>query len=536
MIVKLQILISAFLLLSGSIFGQVNRYVVFFTDKNGSEFSLDRPLEFLSQRSLDRRAKNGADVTVEDLPVNETYVQGLTNSGVSVFYTSRWFNAAIVEMDESITNSITALSYVSNVEKVGNQSKLNGRKHKKKFGDEVSRIEGESDFQINYIGADEMQADGYDGEGVLIAVTDGGFINTHTIDAFSHLYDQGKIKYTFDYTSNDTFVYDYTDHGTQVLSTIGAIDVGYSGIAPEAEFMLFVTEDVSTENHVEEYNWLLAAEFADSAGVDIINASIGYSTFLEGADYSYDDLDGQTTVITRAANFAASKGMLVVTGAGNEGLMAWHYILAPGDSESVLTVGSVSSTGSVSSFSGVGPTFDGRIKPDVATFGSSVSVINQNGNTIRVSGTSYSAPQIAGFAAGLMQAYPELTVKEIISLIKQSGSQASSPDNEVGHGVPNYTILQYLKNNLELPNYFKVYPNPIKEDQIKLVSVNLIKDQNLEIRFVNSDGRLFKKISKKLGVTDNSMNLSLEFLPPGTYIMQVRSEEKVESFRIIKVQ
>ncbi|HEX9651146.1 MAG TPA: S8 family serine peptidase, partial [Cyclobacteriaceae bacterium] len=375
-------LVLFILFVSTTTSAQINRYVIHFTDKNNSEFTINNPSAFLSERSLTRRIKNNVSVTEQDFPVTKLYVNELENEGVNVFYTSRWFNVAIVEMDVSLITIIEDLAFVSEVEYVAPGTKLNGRSVDYESKNTKNRTTaGESDFQINYMGADEMHDDGFKGNGILIAVTDAGFTNLNNISQFTHLYTNGKILYTFDYTVNDINVYLHDDHGTEVFSTMGAFDSGFTGSAPEADYMLFVTEDINSEFRIEEYNWLLAAEFADSAGVDIINASIGYNTFTDASmNYTYEDLDGNTTVISRAAAIAASKGILVVTGSGNEGNTNWRNVLAPGDVETVLTVGSVTGNGNISSFSGVGPTSDGRIKPDLVALGSNVAVINETGN------------------------------------------------------------------------------------------------------------------------------------------------------------
>jgi len=531
-------LVLFILFVSTTTSAQINRYVIHFTDKNNSEFTINNPSAFLSERSLTRRIKNNVSVTEQDFPVTKLYVNELENEGVNVFYTSRWFNVAIVEMDVSLITIIEDLAFVSEVEYVAPGTKLNGRSVDYESKNTKNRTTaGESDFQINYMGADEMHDDGFKGNGILIAVTDAGFTNLNNISQFSHLYNNGKIRYTFDYTVNDINVYLHDDHGTEVFSTMGAFDSGFTGSAPEADYMLFVTEDINSEFRIEEYNWLLAAEFADSAGVDIINASIGYNTFTDASmNYTYEDLDGNTTVISRAAAIAASKGILIVTGSGNEGNTNWRNVLAPGDVETVLTVGSVTGNGNISSFSGVGPTSDGRIKPDLVALGSNVAVINETGNIINRSGTSYSAPQLAGLAAGLMQAYPEMTVAGLIDYLKQSGSQSTAPDNTYGFGIPNYSIFVTLKSQVIPANYFQIYPNPVANGTLELVSVNLLKEQSLEIRFLNTRGQVFNKFIRKMDVTNNSLRLDINFLPQGTYIMQIRTEGKSESFRIIKAQ
>ena len=256
------------------------------------------------------------------------------------------------------------------------------------------------------LGIDRMHQEGFRGDGLLVAIFDSGFRNYTNLPAFSHLIDREGIIQTFDYTKNSVSVENNFDHGLRVLSVLGA-DAEMIGAVPQANYILAITENEVSEYRIEEYNWLFAAEMADSAGVDVINTSLGYSVFDdESMSYTQDQMDGETTVISRAASIAASKGIVLVASAGNEGNNAWGTITAPADSEHLLAVGAVNNLADLANFSSTGPSADGRIKPDVVAQGVNTQLTNSQGTVTFQNGTSFSAPLVAGLAAGLMEAFP----------------------------------------------------------------------------------------------------------------------------------
>jgi len=343
---------------------QENRYVVHFTDKINSPFSVDNPEQYLGPRSIQRRLKQEIPITEEDLPPNTGYINGLKSIGVQVFFSSRWFNAVLIENDEQLVTEIENLSFVNQVELVASGTRLNSRINRAspvltvKTNAEVQEL-----LQNEMLGIPEMHIQDYKGQEMLIGVLDGGFKGADTIGAFNHVYANNRLISVYDFVTDSDDIYRYTDHGTQVFSCLAALkDDEITGTSPEAEFLLFVTEDVSEESRIEEYNWLFAAEMADSIGVDIINSSLGYNTDFSDPSMNYiiDDMDGNTTVVARAANMAAQRGILLVASAGNEGNKSWQRIISPADSESVLTIGNIREDGLLSSSSSIGPTADDR--------------------------------------------------------------------------------------------------------------------------------------------------------------------------------
>ncbi|MCP4459868.1 MAG: S8 family serine peptidase [Cytophagales bacterium] len=536
------------LLIAGSLKAQ-DRYMVFFNDKANSAYSAGLPLEFLSQRAIDRRVKQSISVTEEDFPVNASYVQEVRDAGAAVYLTSRWKNAALVEMSSSLESSILGLACVASVEFVAPGSKLSTTKVNFSIAETFTDPEvilANTDVQIRMLGADRLHSDGFDGSGMLIAVFDGGFIGVNNNSPFQHLHDEGRIIAELDFVENSGNPYQYASHGTNVLSCIaGAYEndtLTFIGTAPKAKFILAVTEEVATEYRVEEYNWLLAAEYADSAGVDVINSSLGYTDFDDSSmDYTYENMDGQTTVTTQAANLAASKGILVVNSAGNAGSDSdssdgstiescksegnWCYIGAPADSPNVLAVGAVGGDKSRASFSSFGPSYDGRTKPDVSAMGLQTTVVYSSGNIGTNNGTSFSSPLMAGYAASLWQAYPELTNMELMDLIKNTASQTSSPDNELGYGIPHYLIV--LGTSVELGKRFKVYPNPT-ESSLTIERIDMVE---IAYTLSNLEGKTMIRGVLRIGEDQVKINSSFK---SGIYFLRLQSGEQVETIKLLK--
>lgn len=475
------------------VFGQMNRYMVFFKDKEGTPYSIDSPLEFLSAKALARRDKHDVAVSQFDFPPNPAYLQQLRETGAEVYFATRWMNGALVQCDAAQATTIQALGSVDRVEMVapGAKLKLAGRKRaieRKK----TSASAPVTDTQLKMLGLDVMHSEGMMGQGVTIAVLDAGFEGVNTAAPFQHLFDKGNIQLDlckdFVYNSNDIFQYD--DHGTEVLSVIAAFSSGsFTGGAYESTFQLYVTEEVPTEYRVEEYNWLFAAERADSAGVDIIQSSLGYHDFdLASMDYQASQMDGKTAVISKAAQWAADRGIVVVTSAGNEGNTSWRIITAPADVADVLAVANVDSYLNRASSSSIGPSADLRVKPDVAALGTGTKVIERSGQIGQSNGTSLAAPLVTSLAAGIIQRFPALTNKQILSAIRISATQAIRPDYYIGYGVPNYrTVSSYLLQEED----FAVYPNPFdsRSQQIIIRPKGTLSVTDCSLELVSGEGK-----------------------------------------------
>lgn len=466
---KLIISLLTFSLFSIFLSAQVapDKYWVRFTDKNNSPYSINNPEEFLSQKAIDRRLAQGISIVESDLPVNASYITGVVNAGATFLNVSKWFNSVTVfTEDPDVIIAINALPYVLSVGKSNQNFFEPANKIKKPFFENewvsdilenellkgitsgLSYDYGQAYNQIDMLNGIALHDLGFDGTGMTIAILDAGFTNANTIAAFDSLWMNNRILGYKDFAAPlNPDIFGSHSHGTSVLSTMGANLPGEMvGTAPKANYWLLRSEDGATEYLIEELNWASAAEFADSVGVDIINSSLGYTTFDDpGQDHSYPDMDGNTTPITIAADLAASKGILVVNSAGNSGNDSWHYIGAPADGDSVFTIGAVNSSGNYASFSSTGPTYDERFKPNVVAQGQGSTIISAwSGNVTSGNGTSFSSPITAGMVACLWQAHPEKSNMEVMEAIQQSATQAINPDSLLGYGIPDY----YLANEL----------------------------------------------------------------------------------------
>lgn len=514
---------------------QVNRYVVFFKDKNGTPHSISNPSTFLSAKSLARRARSNVTIKEDDLPVSPTYVQQVKAAGVATFFTSRWMNAVLIEATAADLPVLEALPFVREVAYVAPGKKLSmGRTVKVKRRKDTSSAPA-TRLQLELVGVDKMHEDGFRGEGLMIGVFDSGFLDVNLSAPFQHLTQQNRIIDAVDFVNGSETVYDYDDHGTEVLSVMAAFSESvYTGVAYEANYALYVTEDVSSEYRVEEYNWLFAAERADSAGIDVINASLGYNTFDDpGMNYSKSQLDGQSAIVTLAATEAIERGIVVVCSAGNEGNNSWQLVTAPADAERILAVGSINSTLNKSSFSSIGPTADNRVKPDVVALGSGTAVIRASGAQGTASGTSLASPIIAGLAAGVWQAYPELTAAQVYDVIVASGDQFLNPDIFRGYGLPSYAIIKAEMEKVEYDDEIELYPNPVTGESITL-AFKTIPEQPVLVTIYTTEGKQLIQSALVISKVNHPYEYRLDGLTAGLYLFRVVAGAQSKSIRVVK--
>ncbi len=506
--------------------------LVQFSDKNDSPYSLEAPLVFLSQRAIDRRTKHSLSITEQDFPVNPHYLDSLRLAGASVMFTSRWLNTATIKVDSIAYFRIKKMSFVNEVESVykASTSSLNLPHSSLLTSNQFSSSHyGESFRQINMLNGDFLHQKGFTGEGVLIAVIDAGFTATDQLSAFSHLYSGNKIKGTRNFIDLNDSVYHLHSHGTYVLSCMAAKLPGkIIGTAPDAQYLLLRSEDAATEYIIEEDAWIAAAEYADSAGVDVINSSLGYNKYDNpDMDHDYSDMDGNTTRITRGADFAAAKGIVVSTSAGNQGLKPWRHITAPADGDSVLTIGAVDDQGRYATFSSIGPTYDGRIKPDVVALGNNAVVASLNDGEIgRASGTSLSSPIIAGLVACLIQAFPDRSNMEIIDAIQKSAHLYATPDAFMGYGIPDFKIAYEILSLKETEvvrslRLLELYPVPFRN---RLVVSFFSRDEGKVSLSINSilGQEVFREEYQLDKREVHKVELSLDHVfRPGIYILSI---------------
>lgn len=524
-------------LASQKLLAQDYYYFVSFADKQNSSYSIDQPLDFLSPKAIERRQNQNIAITEEDLPVSHSYIESVKSKGVDIFEQSRWFNGVIVRATQPEAEQLKSETFVAGVTYLAPQNYAGRRTGGTQFL-HLDSAPSDSLFQNEILGVKEMHNDGYYGENMIIAVLDGGFRGVDSASPFSHLFTENKLLYAYDFVSKTTDVYKYSQHGTKVLSTMAAQkEDSYQGIAPDASFMLFVTENVPTEYRIEEYYWLIAAERADSAGVDIISTSLGYYWFDDpDMDYTQDDLNGATAVVTRAANIASDKGIVLVTSSGNEANVSWGTITFPSDMYNGLSVGSIDSDYGLSYFSSFGPTSDGRVKPEVVAMGGSTYLVSETGNVTNSSGTSFAAPQVAALAAGVWEAYPNFSAKEIVNAIKMSADNAASPSNGYGYGIPSY---QAIKNFLEAEGsnlVVDVYPNPIESgSDLKVKIIDPQETDRVTLEFFESTGKKLSKNVIEVSWRENEAVLTMDQLPKGIYFMKVLFDSGSEAFRIVKL-
>ena len=460
-----------------------DKYIVTFKNKNSSPFSIQNPSAYLSNRAIVRRQKQGIAIDSTDLPITPTYLQQIQTTGAFIFNQSKWYNFAQVGADSAQIASIAKMSHVKSIKKVfGKNLRVKNRRPKAEMGTHnPKRTQSEyggADNQINMLNGKALHNMGYRGKGIIIAVIDAGFLNANNLEAFDSLFSTGRILATHDFVTNTENVYDDDAHGTNVLSTIGAnVPNIMIGTAPDASFILLRSEDAPSEFLTEEYNWIAAAEYADSIGVDVINTSLGYTEFdASSQNHTRADMNGETTIITRAADLAVSKGIVVLASAGNEGNDPWHYIGAPADGKKLLAIGAVDPSENIAAFSSRGPSVDGRVKPNVCAQGQDAYITYSSGNYGTSNGTSFSSPIMTGMAACLIQSQPNKKASEIIDAIERSASQYNTPDSSFGYGIPDfvkaYTILSGLRQKSKT-NEIAIYPNPTSGDlNIKYTSGN----------------------------------------------------------------
>jgi serine protease AprX len=510
-----------------------DRYVVHYNDKAGTQYSISNPGAYLSQRAIDRRTRQGISITTSDFPVNPNYVQSVGSAGARVFYSSRWFNCTLVEADATQAASIVSLPFVARVELVAPGAHAGGRVRSVK-AKKGSGIAAPTLHQLRMLGIDSMHIDGIRGEGVMVAILDAGYTGVNTAAPFQHLFAGNQIQYTYDFVGDGTDVYRYDDHGTEVFSVIAGHSDAYTGGAYEATFQLYITEDAGSEYRIEEYNWLFAAERADSSGVDVISASLGYNTFDNPAmDYDKSDLNGFTTVVSRAAAGAIERGIVVVCSAGNEGTNSWETVTPPADAVGILSVGSVNGSGDHSAFSSTGPTADGRIKPDVVALGSGTMVVRPSGMTGFQTGTSVAAPIITSLAAGVIQRFPSLAGAAAYQAIIESASQWESPDNQLGYGIPSYSVIRRKYAQYVASEPITIFPNPAGDGMVKILFQEVYQD--VQVQVYDLRGTMLSQHQLTLSWDNNPVELDLSALSPGSYLVKVTTKDNFKTTTVVRL-
>lgn len=512
---------------------------VYFNDKPNAAAFFSNPLSELSQKSLDRRTAQGIALVINDAPLEVTYVDQISSAtGITVMAKSKWLNCLHIRGSVTDIQALSALSFVNNVRFADNS--LNNKMAtlaaispvNKSLEVQESFNYGTSLNQIQMLNGHLLHQTNYTGGGKIIAVLDSGFFGVDTAQPFQRLFTNNLILGGYNYVSQSTNLYVLHNHGTMTLSCMGGFtDNQLVGTAPDASYYLFITEDVATENPVEESYWVQAAEEADRLGADIITSSLGYFGYDNpNYSYTYSQMTGNTAFASKGANIAFSKGIVVVASAGNSANSADPHIGVPAEANNVLAIGAVKADRSYASFSSIGPSFDLRVKPDVMAQGQSSVLSNTTGSIVTASGTSFSCPIMAGMIACFWQAIPWANNAQIVQFVKQSADRFLTPDNLFGYGIPDFQLALNIANLVTAENNkenFVLYPNPTSS----FVTISFPVDINdAKITLYNSLGQvvLEKTISKSVSI------LSLETLNSGVYYYKVQSDIVSQSGKIIK--
>ena len=509
---------------------------VYFTDKDNS--SQDKIT--LDDKTIERRKKIGITNTWYDRPVTENYITALEQLGAIIHRKSRWLNAVSVTADEGALNAISALPIVKKIIPVAVYKKkklgLNDEPLLRKTTFSDSSFYGYAWEQIAQINCHTAHQAGYTGQGVRVLILDTGFNTERSvfdsltiIDEWDFINDDGNT------ANENNDVSNQHNHGTLVFSTLAGYDPGnLIGPAFDSEFLLAKTEDVTSETQVEEDNFVAALEWGEQLGADVMSSSLGYLDW-----YSYCDMDGNTGVTTIAVDIAISLGMVCVTSAGNWATpepppnpcdTLYYYISAPADADSVIAVGAVNSNGDIANFSSHGPTYDGRIKPEVCARGVSTWCVNSNSDSYQTaSGTSLSAPLVGGAAAVVLSAHPDWTPMQVRDAFMMTADRADKPDNDYGYGVVDVmAAIEYDTSNVNddmLPEEFsiiKVYPNPFNPSTTIWFIVK--SNHATSLRVYNIAGKLVETIvNDKLLPGEYTYTWKASGLPSGIYFVQLKT-------------
>ncbi len=536
------------LVLSPVIGNAQSYYWVAFTDKNHSAYSIAHPEEFLSQRAIQRRFNQNIAVDSMDLPVNSAYIYQVLELGAEFVHSSKWLNGITVKCNiDSFEYKVLQFPFVKNIQLTKPDLTTKSAVDKfavPSFSEDTFAIDtsyyGLSVYQVGQLNGQYLHNRNFRGQGIQIAVLDGGFYHVDVYPAFDSLRAENRLLGTKDFADPSSDFYETHYHGMSALSCMAADIPGeLIGTAPEASYWLIRSEEISTEYLIEEDNWVAAAEFADSVGADVINSSLGYYTFDDASmNHTYAEMDGNTTRVTQGADIAASRGMLVFCSAGNEGNSSWKYIIAPADGENVIAVGAVDYLAKPASFTSFGPASDGHVKPNVAALGRNTYLQKSDGSLGYSSGTSFSSPVLAGMGACLWQANPAATAFQIKSAIEQSASLYPASDSLLGYGIPDMKAADQILKISSSPyvnaeKLWEVYPNPA-EDYIILQNKKIKATGNIEISFFTPDGRLLRK--EQHVASPQIIVHNMQGLPTGLLILSIESGSVSETFKISKIR
>lgn len=512
-------------------------FYVQLANKNNTPYSLSTPSNYLSARAIARRASFNIPIDSTDLPVNQSYVSQIVNLGITIHCRSKWMNGVTVLVADSTKMSqVRSLPFVKWAKYTGKIDVAQPiAPRKSKYETEVYNY-GSSATQLNQVNASYLHNLGYTGKNIHVAVLDAGFTNVNTNLGFDSLRLQGRLLGTKDFTESTPNIYNSDSHGANVLSIMtGNYPNQYLGAAPHASFWLIRTEYTPSEYVSETDFWVAGIEFADSVGVDVVNSSLGYTTFSDPAmNYTYANMNGTFSRASRAATMAAQKGIIVCNSAGNEGNDPWHYIGVPADADGIVSVGAATSTGEPSVFTSYGPTADNRQKPDLSAMGTLTAYINTSGTVSVGNGTSYSSPIMAGmFACFLQYAKANLnsfSIQTLIQSAKQSANLYSAPTYRLGNGIPNFqTACAYLPANVEIQKQTDNDIHLFRNKGSNMLIVNYKSDEPTSVSLFTLSGMLIYKGT----ISNNQTIISTTGYASGIYVLRVAGKDELHVRKIV---
>lgn len=526
-------------------------YRISLSDKNNSPYSISNPSVFLSQRALDKRARFNIAITEQDFPVNPQYIQQIKaiDANIQVLCTSKWMNTVTIYCPDSTKPAtISALPFVTNVLPVADYDLQGMKKQLQTFEnnyvsivsnpakDSMADLDyGEGYRQIALHNGHLLHKEGFLGNGMLIAVFDAGWTGVDTSVYFHPLFENGQILGTRDLIPGRHNVFEGHYHGTIVTSTMAILAEGtLVGTAPKANYFFIRSEHPLSEELIEEDFWAQAAEIADSLGADVINSSLGYTTFRDfpQGDFTYEDVDGVTSIASRAATILGQKGVVVCVSAGNEGTSPWYHIGHPADAFDILAVGAANVMGHIAGFSSRGPSYDGRVKPDITSVGVNTTCIWPDDRLGEADGTSLACPVAAGLCACLWQALPEKTASEIMQIVRESSSCYNNPNDSLGYGIPDFYAAYQNHAHDGVPEHIipsaHIFPNPCT-NQFNISS----REDNIDrVELFSIDGKL---VLSTCPDKHYYISVNVQDVPAGFYIGRIYLKNKqIQTFRIIK--
>lgn len=525
-------------------------YRISLSDKNNNPYSIDNPSEYLSERALAKRARFNIPITEQDLPVNPQYLQQIkaVDNDIRVLCVSKWMNTTTIYCPDSTKlANIQALPFVTDILPVANYDltidyetptaneivePLVPNQSKDTV---ISYDYGYGYPQIALHNGHLLHNEGFRGDSMLIVVFDAGWTGLDTNTFFQPLFENGQIWGSIDLIPWRHYVYDGHYHGTIVTSTMAVRSEGVLvGTAPNANYFFIRSECPDSEQLIEEDFWAQAAEIADSLGADVINSSLGYTTFVDfpQGNFTYQDVDGVTSIASRAATILGQKGVVVCISAGNDGTNDWHYIGHPGDAFDVLTVGAADAEGNIASFSSRGPTYDGRVKPDITSVGVNTVCIWPEYGLGTANGTSLAGPVAAGLCACLWQALPTKSSTELMQIIRESGSCYNNPNDSLGYGIPDFFAAYQLHAHDGVAQYsiptVSVFPNPCTD----LVTIPNRELNIQRVELYSIDGRL---VLSQQPEQDYFITIHVNNLPSEFYTGRVVTDNhQIKVFKVLK--